>query len=171
MAGNGCYTMKLNRLSFVFTLMMPFAHAVQAEEGSETANMHVTLEVLKSCSVTAQDMDFGSHPSSETGALSAESSISVTCTNGTDYRVTATSVNGDGDNFTLVSDSSNATVPYSLYADEAKSQQLSSTTAIEDHQGSGKAEEIKLYGKIAESALTEVPAGQYQDDVTLQVIY
>lgn len=161
--------MNVKRIPLIFALMMPVVLTAYAEDGSTSANMHVTLEVLKSCAVSAEDMNFGEHASSETAELTADSTVTVTCTSGTEYKLNATSANGGADAFTLVSGSSS--VAYNLYADDAKKQQLTSTTPIEKMTGTGSEQKITLYGKIASGALAQVPAGTYEDDVTLQVTY
>lgn len=161
--------MNAKRIFLIFVLVMPMALTAHAEDGSTSANMHVTLEVLKSCAVSAEDMNFGKHASSETDELTADSTVTVICTSGTEYKLNATSANGGSNAFTLVS--GNSSVAYNLYADDAKTQQVTSTTPIENMTGTGNEQEITLYGKIASGALALVPAGTYEDDVTLQVTY
>ncbi len=161
--------MNAKRIPLILALLMPLVLPAYAQDGSATANMHVTLEVLKSCAISAEDMDFGQHASSETGELTADSTVKVTCTSGTDYKLNATSTKGGEDAFTLVSGSSS--VAYNLYTDNAKTQQVTSTTPIDNMTGTGNEQEITLYGKIASGALAQVPAGTYEDDVTLQVTY
>ena len=160
--------MNAKRLFLILALVMPMFQA-HAEDGSTSANMHVTLEVLKSCAVSAEDMDFGEHASSETRELTADSTVTVTCTSGTEYKLNASSANGGADAFILASASSR--VPYYLYADDAKTQQVTSTTTIENMTGTGSKQTITLYGKIVSGALAQLPAGTYEDDVTLQVTY
>lgn len=161
--------MNAKRIYLVFALMMPVVLTAHADDGSTSANMHVTLEVLKSCAVSAEDMNFGKHASSETEKLTADSTVTVTCTSGTEYKLNATSTNGEADTFILKSESNQ--IAYHLYADNNEEQEVTSTTAIENQKGTGSAQEITLYGRIASGALAQVPAGTYEDIVTLQVTY
>ena len=61
------------------------------------------------------------------------------------------------------------TVAYNLYSDANRTSDLA-TTAISG-SGSGSAQVIPIYGKVAADALAQAPAGDYADTVTLTVTY
>ncbi len=127
-----------------------------------TANMNVYLTVLKACSITAGDMNFGSQYSNA-GALSAEATASVVCTKNTPYELSS-----DSSHDYEMSDTSGNKIAYSLYSDEAASSALTSGTT---NTGTGEEQDIKIYGQVSSDALKVAPAGDYTDTVLLKIDY
>lgn len=63
------------------TLLLPAR--VMSADTTATATIHVTLEVVKSCTINASDLNFSRHRSDETAEIQASTQLNVTCTNGT----------------------------------------------------------------------------------------
>ncbi len=127
-----------------------------------TANMNVSLTVLKACSITAGDMNFGNQYSNA-GDLSAEATASVVCTKNTPYKLSS-----DSSHDYEMSDSSGNKIAYSLYSDEAASTALTSGTT---ETGTGEEQDLKIYGQVSSGALKVAPAGDYTDTVLLKIDY
>ena len=127
-----------------------------------TANMNVSLTVLKACSITANDMNFGKQYSNA-GDLSVQTTASVICTKNTPYNVSS-----DSSHDYEMSDTNGDKIAYSLFADQAASTPFTTGTT---GTGTGVAQNINIYGKVATAALQVAPAGDYNDTVLLKVDY
>jgi spore coat protein U-like protein len=144
-----------------------------ANQADDNTSMHVTLQVMKSCSLSASDMDFSRHSSADTSEITASSELSITCTKGTPWKLTADSADQANGTFYLhpssdMTDAAN--IAYKLYSDASKSKQITSTDGLES-TGTGTLQNQALYGVIEANALTSAVAGQYDDDVNLYLTY
>lgn len=138
-----------------------FADNVAATQQVST-NMNVYLTVLKACTVSVSDMDFGQQYSNA-GALKSEATASVTCTNGTSYKLSS----ADTNDFKLMNDQGNS-IKYVLYTDSAESELLKDGIA---GTGDGTNQQLKIYGKITADDLKLANAGVYKDTVSILVDY
>ncbi|MEN3754740.1 spore coat protein U domain-containing protein [Mangrovibacter sp. SLW1] len=71
--------MKVKNIAYACVLAA-FSFASQADDNT---SMHVTLEVMKSCSLSASDMDFAQRSSADTSEITASSELNIACTKGT----------------------------------------------------------------------------------------
>lgn len=151
------------------TLLLPAAALA-----ADSATMHVSLEVMKSCSLKANDLNFSQHGSDEAGQIEARTTVDIVCTNGTPFTLTATSSdNTDNGTFWLKPENSEAgaqKIAWKLFADEGKQKQITSTQGLDD-TGNGMEQEETLYGVIEAGALATAQAGIYSDDITLNLEY
>ncbi|WP_333497267.1 Csu type fimbrial protein [Kluyvera sp. CHPC 1.251] len=129
-----------------------------------SADMHVKLTVEKSCKFSVDDMDFGSH-ASDSGEIDVATNANITCTTGTAYSISSAS-NHD---YSMKNKDASEEVAYALYGDDSRSQELSTTSLAET--GTGTVQNIPIYGKVTADALSQAPAGDYTDTVTLTVTY
>ncbi|CAM7296007.1 MULTISPECIES: Csu type fimbrial protein [Citrobacter] len=144
-----------------------FSSAVFADDsGSVSDQMTVKLTVEKSCKVSVDDMDFGSHGSND-GAVTASAKAYVTCTNGTGYMLGTDKTH----DFEMSSnDTANAKkVAYTLSTDHPGGTSLADNgiSAI----GTGEQQALPIFGKVTANALKQASAGDYTDTVTLTVTY
>lgn len=155
------------------TLSTLFAPQLWADS-TTSATMHVTLEVLKSCTLQANDLNFSRHGSDETSEIQASTQLSVQCTNGTPFSLSAASADGDQDGtFWLKAEDSSLSaqhIAYKLYADESKKTPVNASGGLEG-TGNGQSQSETLYGVIEAGALAQAKAGLYSDDVTLNLVY
>lgn len=142
------------------TSVTTFAGTPVSEQVS--ANMNVYLTVLKACTVSVSDMNFGEQYSTA-GDLATDATASVTCTPGTGYKLTA-----DAADDYLLDDGHGNKVTYSLFTDQAG--KVPMTTGMAE-TGTGTAQQLKIYGKIASDSLKQAPAGIYKDTVSILVDY
>lgn len=151
-----------------------FSARLLAADSPATATMHVSLEVVKSCTLRANDLNFSRHSSDETSDIRASTQLNITCTNGTPYRLSAQSQDGNGEGtFWLKPDETGASaqnIAYKLYADENQQTQVTSWQGIAG-TGTGQEESATLYGVIEAGALVAARAGTWADDVTLNLVY
>lgn len=141
----------------------------------------VTSSVAASCTVSADDMNFGAYnPTSSTGA-SAESDIRVKCTDTTDYNVSLNVGIGVGASYTGrkmtgVTDNTK-TLIYNLYTTNGYATVWgdgTGSTAIVAGQGDGLVSWVTpnvhtVYGRMP--AFQDVLPQTYQDTITVTVEY
>lgn len=80
-------------------LLLPAAAI--AADSTASATMHVSLEVVKSCTLKANDLNFSRHGSDESSEIQAKTQVDIVCTNGTPFTLTATSNDGENGTFWL----------------------------------------------------------------------
>ena len=132
-----------------------------------TTDFDVLLTVENSCSVEADDLNFGNSTVVGTSAVTGSSEVRVTCTPGADYSIAL----GDGDNYSSgrnMSDGTNS-VPYGLFQDSGHATVWNSSTTV-DSTGTGAEQSFAVYGQIPASA-SPVPAASYTDSVAVTVSY
>lgn len=147
-----------------FSILMSATAFADDTPSTATGDMNVKLTVVKSCSVTVDDMDFGSHGSND-GLITTISHANVTCTNGTGYTV-GTDASHD---YEMQSSDGTNKVAYAIYGDKTGTSNLSQTTI--PGTGTGAVQAVPLYGAVTSDALQAAPAGDYSDTVTLTVTY
>jgi spore coat protein U-like protein len=146
------------------------AGAPQQAEASTT--VAVSAAVLSSCLVTALPLAFGTYLPTQSTNTTAQTSVSVTCTNGTPYNVGLNAGIGTGATVATRKMTSGANLlSYSLYSDGGYSTVWGSTigTNTVTGTGSGLVQTITVYGSI--TALQAVPAGAYTDTITVSLTY
>lgn len=164
----------MKRMAIIIFSLLSAYHQFALADNSTTATMHVSLEVLKSCTLQANDLNFASHGSDEASEINATTQLSVLCTNGTPFTLSAASSDGESDGtFWLKPEDSNINaqnIAYKLYADESKKTPVNASGGIEG-TGTGQAQSETIVGVIEAGALTQAKAGLYSDDVTLNLVY
>ncbi len=132
----------------------------------------VRASVAPSCEVlTANDLQFGSNAGAISATLDNASSIALTCRRGTAWTLSL----DDGQNFSggtrrmRLGTSANY-VAYQLYRDSGRTTPWGATGAgVATGTGTGSAASQAVYGRVP--APQNVPAGQYQDVITVTITY
>jgi spore coat protein U-like protein len=137
-----------------------------------TTTIAVSASVLSSCGVTALPLAFGTYSPTQSTNTTAQTTVVVTCTNGTPYNVGLNA--GIGTGATVASHkltSGSNLLNYTLYQDSGYSTVWGNTigTNTVSGTGSGLTQTINVYGSI--TALQAVPAGSYADTVTVSLTY
>lgn len=139
---------------------------------TQTTQFTVSATVLDNCAVSAGPLAFGPYSASSGSPVTANSSISVTCTSGLHYTVAL-----DGGTTTLtpaaraMTDGSH-NLGYALYTSSGYSSIWGDGTAGTVTQagiGNGSAQPMTVFGRIPASQF--VASGSYTDTVTVSVIY
>lgn len=130
-----------------------------------------------SCLIQANDLDFGSQPGLP-AAVAGVTSVVVTCTDGTIYRV---SLNGGSsgtiaDRRMLLNGTGPSSIAYNLYSDSARTQLWGDAvtggamvSGIGAGSGSGTPQSIPVYGLVPPNPTATI--GSYSDVVTATVEY
>ena len=148
-----------------------FCGAVPGRSASISTTFNVTATVQASCGVTAADLDFGAYmPGSD---AANDTTIDVTCTNGTAYTIAL-----DGGSVAhdvtarQMSDSGSNRLSYELYTDSSFATVWGDgtlATATISGTGNGAAQPATVYGRVP--AGQYVPATNYADQITVKVTY
>ena len=164
----------MKRMPLIIFSLLCAIYQTALANSSATATMHVSLEVLKSCTLQANDLNFASHGSDEASEINATTQLSVLCTNGTPFTLSAASSDSESDGtFWLKPEDTSINaqnIAYRLYADESKKTPVNANGGIEG-TGTGQAQSETLVGVIEAGALNNAKAGPYSDNVTLNLVY
>lgn len=139
--------------------------------GSDTDSFEVSATVLASCDVDASDLTFGNYDPVAASNLDAETTLSVTCTNGTPYYVGMSLGNGSGASMAtrrMTKSGGSQTLNYVLYQDTQRSV-LWGNTGVDrlSGTGNGSANTLHLYARVPMQQTA--PAGAYTDTITVTV--
>lgn len=133
--------------------------------GTDSAQFQVSITVLESCEISKeQDVVFAEVNRSTKAGSTAKGQLNVTCTKNTPYDI---ALKGTGQ-MKNENGSSLSVVPYKLYQDPARQNEWNDTNVM-SNKGSGKAQAIPVYAKLAGD--TNVEAGTYADTVTATITY
>jgi spore coat protein U-like protein len=165
---NGMVMLRSSASLFVVAALLPCA-AYAA--GSDTDSFEVTATVLASCEVTASDLAFGDYDPVAATPLDAETTLSVTCTNGTAYDVGMSVGDGSGASMAqrrMTNSGGSQTLNYVLYQDDQRAVLWGNTGADRlSGIGDGTPDTIDVYGRIPMQQTA--PAGDYADTIIVTV--
>ncbi|RUO26696.1 hypothetical protein CWE09_08345 [Aliidiomarina minuta] len=134
--------------------------AVQAEN---TADFDITVEIAESCEVSAIPMLFEDvNPNEGVTGDDGNGTLTVTCTNGTDYTIELAygELTHDTDG--------TATLAYNLYSDQALAE-VWNETEVEAGTGDGLEQTFDVFAGV--DADPEILVGTYQGTVAVTVVF
>ncbi len=147
--------------------------------GSTAAQFNVTATVLSTCSASATAVNFPNYTPGA-GAVTANGTITVKCTNLTPYTVKLNAGTTTGDAFTqrlMASSTGNYTLQYNLYTTSQLSTVFgdgSGTTGTSGGTGAGlaTATTVTVYGQLPDSTTNQAAVtGSYSDVITATISY
>lgn len=155
-------------------LLLPGCPGIPLLNGS--FNFTVSATVIKACTVTASNLNFGTVDRiTNPGNIDAQSSVNVTCTYNTPYTVGLTPSNNASNGSGVMNPtggipSNSDTVPYGLYRDAARSNQWGNQTGTNTVAGTGggSSQQITVYGRVPN---INYRPDSYLDTVTVRVNY
>lgn len=149
---------------------------VTAGAATASGSLEAKITITSDCSVSTGNaaLDFGSNASTAAMPTANNGGFSVTCTNGSPYKIgltPASTSSAVGTGTMSTSPSNGSTIGYTLYQDSSFQTVWGSTagTNTNDSTGTGAAQSYTVYGKVTSSL--NVPAGNYSDTVTIEVTY
>lgn len=164
------------------TIAAPLAGAVllalagTAQAATRTTTFNVSATVVDNCVINAGDLSFGTFDG--TADLANTSTITVRCSNGTDYTVDLSpGSSGNYANRTMTSVDSSVPLVYNLYTDTLHStiwgDGLNSTGHAADvGEGMGTLLTHTVYGLLeAASNQGQIDAGSFSDVITATITY
>ena len=121
---------------------------------------------------TTTDLDFGSIPGDITANVDQTSTIGLTCTGRTVWKLGLDNgANASGTVRRMRQGTSSSYVPYELYSDAARTQRWGGTVGTDtvNGTGTGSAQSVTVYGRVP---APQVPApGSYSDTITVTITY
>ena len=156
------------RAILVATLLCP----APAMATSSSGQFNTSATVVNNCSVSAADLAFGNYTASSGAALTANTTLSVTCTNAVPYTVALDGGATGQPAARAMNDGSSNTLNYALYTTSAHTTLFgdgTSATATLAGTGNGANQSLTVYGQIPASQF--VASGSYSDRITVTVAY
>jgi spore coat protein U-like protein len=156
-------------LAMALSLLGLLLGARQAAAQTATDTFQVRAQVTKTCTVVANDLDFGIYNSSQQSRASTD--MTVQCTPLTAFSVEIGAGGSGNRNDRWMNGPGVNRLRYGLYKDGGYTQPMMTTgsdfTGVSDPQGTPI--RYQMYGQIV--ANQTVPAGDYLDTVTVTVTY
>jgi spore coat protein U-like protein len=152
--------------------LMPWA-GLQAQSQTATTTFKVTTRVDAVCAVTATDLNFGTY-SAQGAPLQGTTQVVATCTPGTTYNIGLNAGSTTGATINqrkMAGTPATNTLNYQLYSDSAHSIIWGNTPGTDTVTGAGTGLAVNhaVYGQVPAAQL--VPAGNYQDVITVSIFY
>lgn len=154
----------------LLALWLCLASAQPAFAGTDSDTMVVTATVLATCEVSASDLEFGDYDPLAPTALDAATTLSLACTNGTDYEL-AMSVGGGESTAARIMYDGAEQLAYVLYQDPARTILWGQNNTVDTLSGTGTGAPVTIdvYGRIPMQQAA--PAGDYTDTITVTVTW
>ncbi|MGE0742818.1 MAG: spore coat U domain-containing protein [Hyphomonadaceae bacterium] len=138
---------------------------------SATDSFQVTATVLEACEVSADDLEFGDYDPIALAHVDATGSLSITCTNGTDYELGLSLGDGAGASNALryMERAGGAQLGYTLYQDALRTTLWGADPGTDTLSGvgDGTPDPIDIFGRIPMQQTA--PAGAYEDTIVVTV--
>jgi spore coat protein U-like protein len=158
-------------------VLLASAGAAQAANPA-TTTFGVSATVLKNCTVAATNVAFGNYTPTA-GAVSANGTVSVSCTKSTTFTVSLNKGTTTGGAIAqrLLSDGGGDTLQYNLYTTSGFATVWgdgtgSSVTQAGTGAGMASAVALTVYGNLPDNATNQaVPPNAYTDTITVSVAY
>ena len=160
------------RIAVVLMLgLLPWAE-IHAQSQTVSTTFRVSARVEAVCEVTATDLAFGTYTAQGGTPVQGTTLLRATCTPGTTYNVglnEGTSPGATVNQRKMVSGAQS--LNYQLYSDSARSTIWGNTTGTDTVTGvgTGLAVDHTVFGAVP--AAQVVPAGDYQDTITVRIYY
>jgi spore coat protein U-like protein len=162
----------LQTVAALGALVSAFAAPAHAA-GNATDTFDVTATVIATCNIDAQDLQFNNYNPINAAALDAQTTISLTCTNGTPYALSLNLGNGSGASTAtrFMTSAANNKLSYILYRDAGRTQLWGQTAGSDTlaGTGTGTAATVNVYGRVPMQQT--LPAGSYTDTITVTVAW
>jgi len=139
-----------------------------------TAGMPVRVEIVASCAVSADDLDFGAYASNQTTPAQGQTAIHLLCGSGTTAEVSLDAGSGPGRNTErrrMEQDGGSDRLDYGLYQDPGRTIHWGDRSGRDtlEVQATGAPQTIPIYGQIPGGQ--RVRDGIYSDLITIHVHY
>ena len=164
----------MRRITFasLFVLGMLTWAGLHAQQNTQTTTFRVSATVSAVCDVTATDLSFGAYTSNTGTPLLGTTVVKVTCTPNSSYNIGLNAGTSPGATVNTRKMVAGANIlNYQLYRDASRSEIWGNTVGVDAVSGSGTglATDHTVFGSVP--AKQVVPAGEYQDTITVSVYY
>lgn len=156
------------------TALAALAFPGAAHAGSQQTTMGVSATVTANCTISAGSVAFGNINPMQATNWDATGTLTVSCTNGSAWSISADAGSTAGATMTSRRMTSGAnTLNYALYTTSARNVVWgdgTGTTAVVSGTGTGGSQSVTIYGRIP-SGQTSAPTGPYADTVNITITY
>ncbi len=149
-----------------------FSMSATSGASAQTDTFQVTATVNASCSVSATDLAFGVYDPFSATDIDGTVTLTVLCTNTTDYDIGLDEGTGGGATVTTrVMESGANDLTYSLYQNTQRTTVWGDTVGVDtvSDTGTGSNQTFTVYGRLF--ALQNAAPGSYSDTVTVTVTF
>lgn len=145
-----------------------------ADAATASGTLTVTASVASVCLISNGTLAFGSYDPTSGAALNGSTTVTLTCTLGTPYKIGLDAGAGSGATVSLRKMTSGGnTLSYRLFRDAGRTLNWGNTPATDTLDATSSAgsltNTITIYGQIPASEA--VPTGSYSDSVAITVTY
>ena len=145
-----------------------------AWSATASGTLSVTASVASVCLVSNGTLAFGSYDPTSASALNGSTTVTLTCTLGTPYKIGLDAGAGSGATVSLRKLTSGAdTLGYQLFRDSNRTLNWGNTAGVDTLDATSSSgslsNTITIYGRIPAGAA--VPTGSYTDSVAITVTY
>jgi spore coat protein U-like protein len=158
------------------TALVSAAIAGNANALTAPGTLTVNATVLKVCLISNGTLSFGNYDPTASSALTASTTVTLTCTPGSTYNIGMNAGGGSGATVALremTLGGGSATLGYKLFQDSGDTINWGNTVLTDTEAGttstSALANTINVYGQIPANEVAG--AGSYSDSVTMTVTY
>ncbi|MGE5471270.1 MAG: spore coat U domain-containing protein [Bacteroidota bacterium] len=153
----------MKTLSKLLPILLILGTSNVTTAATDSGTLTVTATVAAACSIGDATLNFGAYDPSSATDTDAQTTVTVTCTNGSAYSIYSTTANADRKMITGAGGAGQELTfgVYGSAANRTSGTQLpvTNTSGKITGTGSGSAQNVDLYGRIA--ALQNVYAGSY----------
>lgn len=156
------------------TLFAAVANAAIYSNGSRTSTFDVTLTIIADCTISANNLNFGSSQGVLASVVTANTTLSVLCTNTTPYNVGLSAGTGTGSSGTTRymsgTGGNTSTIGFNLFqTNGATAWGNTQGTDTKSGTGTGVAQSITIYGQIPVQTTPQPDA--YKSTITATVYF
>ncbi|MQA41375.1 Csu type fimbrial protein [Rugamonas aquatica] len=156
------------------TLFAAVADAAVYSNGSKTSTFDVTLTIIADCTIAANNLNFGSSQGVLATAVTANTTLSVTCTNTTPYNLGLSAGTGTGSSGTTRymsgTGGNTSTIGFNLFQTAGATVWGNTQgTNTQSGTGTGSAQTITVYGQIP--VQTTPQPDTYKSTITATVYF
>jgi len=146
------------------------AVAPLASAGTATDSFKVSITIENSCTITANDLDFGTRDTLDAN-IDAQTSLDVTCTGISPLQVAFDNGTGAGSSAGARKlTNSGSTIDYVLAKDSSRSELLGTGAGTIDAVSTGGTQTFPVYGRVL-AGQNPKKIGRYLDTVTATVSF
>jgi len=133
----------------------------------DSSSFDSTIQVLPFCSIATTDLNFGTISAGVISAVDASTTLSVDCSNNTNYSVALS--NGANFDTTRRMAWGGNFIRYALYSDPSRSTEWNTTQTVSG-TGNGSTRNHTIYGRVTSGQNVSNP-GSYGDTIVATVTY
>jgi spore coat protein U-like protein len=152
--------------------------ALNASAGSVSAattstTFQVTATVASACTVSANNLAFGTYVQTAGVNTDATTTVTVNCSLSTGYNIGLDEGTGTGATVSdrIMSDGSSNELNYTLYSNALRTTLWGNTVGSDTVSGTGLGVAHTVYGRVFSDQSDTAPVGSYSDTITVTVTY